>query len=228
MTREQPADTTAALSEAPYDRFAADYRNWWAPVIAPASVESARPAGWTGGWRSADVVCRIGTGTGTLALAALRRWPQARVIDVDPALRLLEMAEAGAREAGVGDRLTTRVGEAGELPLPDSSVDGALTSFVLQPTPNRSAAVGETFHVAPGWRRCMPHLAGGRGSVRAGRRLRRRARCAAHRSTRPADSRRPLVHHAGERGRGVPPRRVSASPGPHRVARASVHATVIP
>ena len=70
-----------------------------------------------------------------------------RVIGVDPRSRLLEMAEAAARDAGVGDRLTTRVGEAGELPLPDSSVDGALTSFVLQLTPNRAAAVREAFRV---------------------------------------------------------------------------------
>lgn len=93
------------------------------------------------------VVVDIGAGTGTLANAALRRWPAARVTAVDPAHRLLEMAEADALTAGTLDRLTTLVGEAGQLPLADESADLAVSSFVLQLTPNRAAAVREAFRV---------------------------------------------------------------------------------
>ena len=105
-------------SEAAYDQFADDYRDWWAPVIAPSAVRlldllAVRlPPG------APFTMVDIGAGTGTLALAALRRWRQASVIGVDPAGRLLEMAEADARHAGVDGRLTTRIGEAGALPLP--------------------------------------------------------------------------------------------------------------
>ena len=134
-------------AEAAYDRWAATYRDWWAPVIAPSTVrllnrlDGLVPAG------GPATLVDIGTGTGTLALAALRRWPKANVIGVDPAGRLLEMAEATAREAGMGHRLSTKVGEAGRLPLEDGSVDAALTTFVLQLTPSRAAAVREAFRV---------------------------------------------------------------------------------
>jgi SAM-dependent methyltransferase len=134
-----------APDEAPYDRYAEDYRDWWAPVIAPAAVRLLDRL--DGMVAAPATMVDIGTGTGTLALAALRRWPTARVIGVDPARRLLEMAEAGAGEAGVAHRFSTRVGEAGSLPLADAESDLAVSSFVLQLTPNRSAAVREAFRV---------------------------------------------------------------------------------
>jgi SAM-dependent methyltransferase len=133
--------------EALYDGFAADYRDWWAPVIAPAAIRLLdRLNGAVLEGRPATLV-DIGTGTGTLALAALRRWERVRVIGVDPARRLLDMAEADARGAGVGDRLTTMVGEAAALPVRDADIDGAMCSFVLQLIPNRAAAVREAFRI---------------------------------------------------------------------------------
>ena len=219
----------AATTEAAYDRFAADYRDWWAPVIAPAAVSLLdRLDGQVAADRPTTLV-DIGTGTGTLALAALRRWPQARVIGVDPARRLLEMAEAGAREAGIGDRLTTRVGEAGELPLADASVDGAMTSFVLQLTPNRAAAVREAFRVLrPGgvfahltWRADEDPFEPDFVFDDALDALR------IDPPDRP-DRRRPRVHLARERGCRAPPCRVPVGSSPNRVAGASVHAAVLP
>ena len=133
--------------EAPYDRFAEAYRDWWAPVIAPSAIRlldrldellpSDRPA----------TIVDIGAGTGTLALAALARWPEARVIGVDPSRRLLEMAESAARATGFADRLTVQVGEAAHLPLPDASIDGAMSSFVIQLVASRAAGVRDAFRV---------------------------------------------------------------------------------
>ncbi len=136
---------TAEPTEAAYDGFAADYHDWWAPVIGPSAVallerlDGLVPAGAT--------LVDIGAGTGTLAIAALRRWPGVRVIGVDPARRLLEMAEADADQAGVADRLTVLVGEAGDLPLADAGVDAATSTFVLQLIPDRLAGVREALRV---------------------------------------------------------------------------------
>lgn len=147
MPSEPIADAAKDAAEAAYDRWAIEYRDWWAPVIAPSAVGlldrlagHVPPSGPT-------TIVDIGTGTGTLAMAALHRWDGARVVAVDPARRLLEMAGAAADAAGLSDRLTTLVGEAGRLPLADESADAAVSSFVLQLTPNRAAAVREAFRV---------------------------------------------------------------------------------
>lgn len=143
---ETPASSSLQQA-APYDHIAADYRDWWAPVLAPAAVrlldrvDGLLSTDWRG------TLVDVGTGTGTLALGALRHWPRARVIGVDPARRLLEMAEAAAFDAGLHDRLTTKVGEAASLPLADASVDAAVSSFVIQLTPSRAAALREAIRV---------------------------------------------------------------------------------
>ncbi len=139
--------SSSRLPEAPYDGIAAAYRDWWAPVLAPVAVrlldrvDGLLSTDWRG------TLVDVGTGTGTLALAALRRWPRARVIGVDPASRLLQVAETTALDAGLQNRLTTKVGKAASLPLPDACVDAAVSSFVIQLTPSRAAALREAMRV---------------------------------------------------------------------------------
>jgi ubiquinone/menaquinone biosynthesis C-methylase UbiE len=142
MPDPAPAATEA---EAAYDSYAIDYRDWWAPVIAPAAVRLLDRL--DGLLSTAATVVDIGTGTGTLALAALRRWPRMRVIGVDPARRLLEFAQADARAARLADRLTVATGSADRLPVPDQAADAAISSFVLQLVPNRAAAVREAHRI---------------------------------------------------------------------------------
>lgn len=145
MTAEQPSPTPAP--EAAYDRFAAAYRDWWAPVIAPSAVRLLdRLDGLFPSDRPSTIV-DIGAGTGTLAIAALERWPNVRVIATDPSRRMLEVAIDAARQARFGERLSVNVGDAAGLPLADASVDAAMSSFAIQLTPNRAAAVREAFRV---------------------------------------------------------------------------------
>lgn len=133
--------------DAAYDRFAVAYRDWWAPVIAPSAIRLLDRLDGLLPFDRPSAIVDIGTGTGTLALAALRRWPSVHVVAVDPARRLLEMAEADARAAGLRARLRVATGEADALPLPDASADAAVSSFVLQLVPNRAAAVREAHRV---------------------------------------------------------------------------------
>jgi SAM-dependent methyltransferase len=132
-----------------YDRIAAGYARWWAPVIAPRAVDALdmlEPVVAAGARRIVD----IGTGTGTLAIEAIRRWPAVRVVGIDASR---EMAQAAGREAdAVLDaadrrRFTTRVAFADALPFEDGSLDAAMSSFVFQLVPNRARALREARRV---------------------------------------------------------------------------------
>jgi SAM-dependent methyltransferase len=132
-----------------YDRIAAGYARWWAPVIAPRAVDALEllePAVAAGARRILD----IGTGTGTLAVAAIERWPSVHVVGIDASR---EMADAAGGEA---DRLLrpadrrrfeTRVAFADELPFKDGEFDAAMSSFVFQLVPNRARALREARRV---------------------------------------------------------------------------------
>lgn len=132
-----------------YDRIAVGYGRWWAPVIAPAAlgvmddVERAVKVG-------AQSILDVGTGTGTLAIEILRRWPQVEVTAIDASGGMIEGARAEAeRRLGTKqrDRLDLRVASADDLGLPDGRFDLAVSSFVLQLVPNRFRALREVHRV---------------------------------------------------------------------------------
>lgn len=92
-----------------------------AAELAPASEVVVERAGISAGDDVVDLAC----GTGNAALAAAQRG--ARVIGVDGAPRLLEVARGRAREAGV--EIDVRDGDLLALPVEDSSADVALSVF---------------------------------------------------------------------------------------------------
>ena len=132
-----------------YDRISEGYARWWAPVIAPAAlaaldqVAAAVDAG-------ATHILDVGTGTGTLAIALLRRWPQVRVTAIDASSGMIDKASGEADRLLTGAqraRLDLRVAFADDLRLDDGSVDAAVSSFVLQLVPNRFRALREVHRV---------------------------------------------------------------------------------
>ena len=132
-----------------YNRAALRYRDCWAPVIARAAVSLLDRVDEAMAGRDRFTLVDIGTGSGTLALAALERWPGADVIAIDPARRLIEVASEAAQLRG-GDtrrRLSLREGAAAKLPVRSATADVAVSSFVIQLVPSRAAALREAFRI---------------------------------------------------------------------------------
>jgi len=103
-----------------------------------------------GGERVLDVC----TGTGDLAIAALRAQPPAgRVVGVDFAGAMLRVGWDKVRRAGLADRLSLVRGDAMRIPAGDATVDGATVAFGIRNVLNVAAACAELRRVLkPGGR----------------------------------------------------------------------------
>jgi ubiquinone/menaquinone biosynthesis C-methylase UbiE len=145
MTATSVRDTTDL-----YDRVAPGYQRWWAPVIAPAALHLLDLVAPAVVDRRDALIVDVGAGTGTLARAAVSRWPSIRVVAIDPSQGMLA---TGGREAtrtltsSQARRLDWRTGTAERLPLADRSVDAVVSSFAFQYLPSRSAALREACRV---------------------------------------------------------------------------------
>ncbi len=132
-----------------YDRIADGYARWWGPIIAPAAVAALDQIADAVRDGATDIL-DVGTGTGTLAIAALRRWPTVRVIGIDASSGMIEAAGRAADDQLTAEqrrRLDLRVAFADDLGLPDETVDAAISSFVLQLVPNRHRALRDVRRV---------------------------------------------------------------------------------
>jgi ubiquinone/menaquinone biosynthesis C-methylase UbiE len=139
-----------------YDRSAARYEQWWAPVLARTGLALLDAAGGLLDGREPRHVLDVGTGTGALARAAVVRWPSASVVGVDASRAMLEVARGEAARtlpAAAVARLDWRPGLAESLPFGDAAFDLVASAFVYQLVRDRDAALRESHRVlVPGGR----------------------------------------------------------------------------
>ena len=160
----QPAqeDIGGTPTTSRYDEMADGYSRFWAPVLRGAAehvLEHLEPAmdaalvRATATRRPARLL-DVGSGTGTLALAAIRKWNALHVTGVDPSGGMLAVARATAAATLAPEaaaRFDPVVASADALPDRLGPFDAAMSSFVLQLVPSRAAVLREVRRVlAPG------------------------------------------------------------------------------
>ena len=92
---------------------------------------------------SAPQVLDVATGTGRVPLLlAAQPWFAGSVAGIDITPEMLDVARAKVASAGLGERVTLRVGDAGALPWPEASFDlvTSLEALEFFPRPRRALA----------------------------------------------------------------------------------------
>lgn len=131
-----------------YDLRARSYARCWAPVLAPSAIALLDAVEPVVGAAPVARLLDAGTGSGTLALAAIRRWPHVHVTGMDVSPGMLAVARAAAAAAlGPAElaRLSLVEGSVADpeiVGLAPASIDAAVSSFVLHLVPDRAAALG--------------------------------------------------------------------------------------
>jgi len=93
-------------------------------------------------------VLDLGAGTGSLTLAAARRWPGARVVALDASGAMLDVARSRIMQTEVeSDRFEWLVADAADIPLDDGAVELVASSFLLQLPGDRPAVLREVRRV---------------------------------------------------------------------------------
>jgi arsenite methyltransferase len=107
-----------------------------------------------------ETVLDIGSGGGIdTILAAHRVGPEGNAIGLDLLEEMCDRAGSHAVQAGVQQWTRFVQGEMEDIPLPDESVDVAISNGVLNLSARKSRALAETFRVLrPGGRICMADL----------------------------------------------------------------------
>jgi demethylmenaquinone methyltransferase/2-methoxy-6-polyprenyl-1,4-benzoquinol methylase len=103
----------------------------------------ARLAGLPPGGRALDVA----TGTGDIALALSRCYPDAHVVGVDFSVEMMQTGWPKLAAADVNGRIALAAGDALRLPFPDKSFDAVTTGFALRNVTDISRTFAEMYRV---------------------------------------------------------------------------------
>ncbi len=93
--------------------------------------------------RVLDVAC----GTGDLALAVAKRYPEARVVGIDPSREMTAIGRSKLDRLGLGGRVELGGGDARKIAFPDGSFDAVTIAFGIRNVPDRPAALREMARV---------------------------------------------------------------------------------
>jgi demethylmenaquinone methyltransferase/2-methoxy-6-polyprenyl-1,4-benzoquinol methylase len=94
-------------------------------------------------FRDSPLVVDLATGTGDLALAIARRFPEARIVGVDLSLEMMRRGREKARRAGLDGRISFVVADVTALPFREGVADCVVDAFLLRHIPSLADAFVE-------------------------------------------------------------------------------------
>ena len=96
-------------------------------------------------------VLDLGTGTAQIPIELCRRSPAARVLAIDAAAQMIEIARRNVAKAGLSDRIRLERGDAKRLPYRDGTFAAAISNSIVHHVPRPREVLAEAWRiVAPG------------------------------------------------------------------------------
>lgn len=89
----------------------------------------------------------IGCGTCDTAIVMSRLSSKISIAGIDPSVQMLNVGNEKIVAAGLSDRVTVQVGDAGTLPYSDNIFNGAISAFVLRNVTDRQGSIQEAYRV---------------------------------------------------------------------------------
>lgn len=90
----------------------------------------------------------LGTGTAQIPIALCRQRPHARVLGVDSAENMLEVARRNVQEAGLADRIQLQRVDAKRLPYADGQFANVISNSIVHHVPDPKEVIEEAWRVA--------------------------------------------------------------------------------
>lgn len=110
----------------------------------------------------------VATGTGDLAIEAVRQYPQASVTGIDPSAEMLRIGRAKVSALGLTEQIELAQGDAQDIPYQDQSFDAVMIAFGIRNVPDRPRALAEFARVVrPGGTVAVLEISEPRGSIMA-------------------------------------------------------------
>ena len=94
-----------------------------------------------------DEILDIGTGPGYLPIEIAKRSVNVRITGIDLSRKLLDMARSNAAKAGLSDRLTFQLGDAGRIEFEDASFDMVISTGMLHSLKDPVKVIQEIYRV---------------------------------------------------------------------------------